>query len=119
MAETVNGTLWGGLALAEVDGRVGVMGAWLLNACGGSSIGALINGGLHLFEELVNVHQVVLGSQVGQREGILVLWHVSAVVASMAVNRNKRWTCLDILGDTATMDWNSLKGHQSLSNLSI
>jgi hypothetical protein len=48
-----------------------------------------------------------------------VLWHVSAVVASMTVNRNQRWTSLDVLRDTTTMDWDSLKGHQSLSNLSI
>lgn len=48
-----------------------------------------------------------------------MLWHVSAVVASMTVNRDQRWPSLDVLGDTTTMDWDSLKGHQSLSNLSI
>lgn len=97
VAETVNSGLWGGVTLAEIDGRVGVVRTWLLNACGSSSIGALIHGRLHLLEELINVHQVVLGSQVREREGILMLWHVSAVVASMSVHGNQRWTSLDIL----------------------
>jgi len=64
VADTVNSSLWGRVALAEVDGRVGVVSTWLLDACSSSSIGALIHGRLHLLEELINVHQVVLGSQV-------------------------------------------------------
>jgi hypothetical protein len=56
VAETVNSSLWWRVALPKVDGRVGVVSTWLLNACGGSSIGALVHGRLHLFEELINVH---------------------------------------------------------------
>jgi hypothetical protein len=56
VAETVNSCLWGRVALAEVDGRVGVVSTWLLNACGSSRIGALIHGRLHLLEKLINVH---------------------------------------------------------------
>lgn len=64
----------------------------LLDSRSRGSIGALIYSGLHLLEELVDVHQVVLCSQVGQRKSILMLRHVTVVttatVVSVAINRN-------------------------------
>lgn len=66
----------------------------LLNSGSRGGIGALIYSGLHLLEELVDIHQVVLRSQVGQRKSILMLRHVTmvatAAVVSVAINRNQR-----------------------------
>jgi hypothetical protein len=61
VAEVVKG-LWRRVALTEVDAGVGIVGPWLLNTGRGSSIGAFVNGRLHLLQELINVHEIVLGS---------------------------------------------------------
>lgn len=63
MSKLVEGLRWR-VALAEVDGRVCVVGTWLLNSSSGCGIGTLVDGGLHLLQELIDVHQIVLGSQV-------------------------------------------------------
>jgi hypothetical protein len=94
VAEIVHGCLRRRVALAEVDGRVGVVRTRLLDASCCRRIGAFIHSGLHLLQELVDVHQVILGPQVGQRQGILMLRHVTVVTTStamsMAINRNER-----------------------------
>jgi hypothetical protein len=110
------------VALAEVDGLVGVVGAWLLDSCGGGCVRALVHGGLHLLQELIDIHQIVLGSQVGHRwESILMCWHWACVtsMSTMAFDRDHRGSSRDIIGKTTSMDRNALELHQSLSNLSI
>jgi hypothetical protein len=66
----------------------------LLDASCCGSIGALIHSGLHLLQELIDVHQVILGSQVWQWQGILMLRYVTVVAAAaaaaMTVNRDQR-----------------------------
>jgi len=41
------------------------------------------------------------------------------VVTTVAINRNERRTGLDVFGDTATLNWKSLQGHQTLANLVV
>lgn len=56
---------------ARVEGVLRVH-AWLLNASSGSAIRVLVDGGLQLLEEAVDVLQIVLGASVGhgQRVGL-------------------------------------------------
>jgi len=53
------------MTLAEVDSRVGVVRTRLLDTSCCCCVGTLIHSRLHLLQELVDVHQVILGSQVG------------------------------------------------------
>ena len=62
VAQTMESSLWWRVALTEVDSLMSVMSTWLLNTGGSSSIRALVYGRLHLLEELINVHEIVLGS---------------------------------------------------------
>lgn len=108
------------MALAEVDTGMSVVGSWLLDTGCCCGIGVLVDGRLHLLKELIDVHEIGLGADSWQGESILVLRHVSTVVVTaVAINRNQRWSGWDVLGDSTTMDWKSLKGHQALADLSI
>lgn len=62
VAQTMESSLWWRVALTEVDSLMSVMSTWLLNTGSSSSIRALVYGRLHLLEELINVHEIVLGS---------------------------------------------------------
>lgn len=104
---------------AEAKGLVGVVSTWLLDTSSGSSVGvgALVDGGLHLLEELINVHQVGFGSKVGHgRESVLLL---RKPMTSMAIHSNHGWASWHVVGDGATVKRNTLEGNQSLANLSI
>lgn len=101
VTEVVQGRLWRRVALTEVDTRVGVVSTWLLDTSGCSSIGVFIHGRLHLLQELVNIHQVVLGSNVRERQCILVLRNGATAVASvMAINRNHLWASMHVVKST-------------------
>lgn len=90
--------------MSEVDSLVGVVGTWLLNARCSCGIRALIDGRLHLLKELIDIHQVILGSQVRHRwKSVLVLRHWASV-SSMAIHRDHLRSSWDILGYAATMD---------------
>lgn len=119
MAEVVESLRWR-VALAKVDTSVSVVCSWLLDTscCGG--IGVLIDGRLHLLKELVNVHEIGLGANSWQWKSVLVLRHVGTVmVTAMAVNRNQSRTGWNVLGNTTAVNWESLEGHQALTDLSI
>ena len=117
--EALESSLGRRVALTEVDGLVSVMGTWLLHTSSGSSIRALVNGRLHLLQELIDVHQIILRSQVGHwRKSILVLWHWASV-AAMAFNRNHCRTSRNVVGQTTSLDGDALKLHQALANLSV
>jgi hypothetical protein len=74
--------------LAKVDPRVSVVSSWLLDASCSCSVGVLIHGRLHLLQKLIDVHQIILSSQVWKRQSILVLWHRTTVTSVMAVDWN-------------------------------
>jgi hypothetical protein len=119
MSEAMESGLWRGVGLAEVDGGVGVVCSWLLDTSCCCSVGVLIDGRLHLLQELVNVHEIRLGAYSGQWKSVLVLRHMSTVVSAMAINRNQRWTRWNVLGDSTSVDRKSLQSHQALADLSI
>lgn len=99
------------MALAEVDTSVGVVGTWLLDASGGSGVGVLVHGRLHLLQELVDVHQVVLGSHVGKGQSVLVLRHGTAVTAVVTtVDRHHLRGRVHVF-EAAAMDRNTRKTH--------
>jgi len=91
VAQSVQSSLRRRVALAEVYTRVSVMSTWLLNSSCSCGVGVLIDSGLHLFQELIDVHQVILRSQVWQGQGVLV-WHWTAVASVMTINRNHGWS---------------------------
>lgn len=102
------------------------MSTRLLNASSCSRVGALIHSGLHLLQELVDVHQVILGPQVWQWQSILVLRHVTVVTTtaaaamSVAIDRNQRRPGGNVIGrNSAAMDGNVLQSNQSLSDLLV
>jgi hypothetical protein len=43
------------MALAEVETLVLIVRAWLVNTSGSSSVGAFIDSGLHLVQEIVDI----------------------------------------------------------------
>lgn len=95
----------GRVSCAVTQGTLDVVGTRLGNSCGGHVFITLVDGGLHLLQELVNVHQVSFGAQIahgGQMVGLgrdgsgglvatmaatdadhgrhgLVLWHCTTV----------------------------------------
>ena len=110
------------MALTEVDGLVSVMSTWLLDSSGGSSVRALIDGRLHLLQKLINVHQIILGSQVWHRwKSVLMLWHGASMtsMASMAFNRNHCGSSRNVVGESASGDGNALELHKTLTHLGI
>jgi hypothetical protein len=90
-----------------------------LDTSGRSGVAVLIDSGLHLLEELINVHEISLGTNSGQWKSILVLRLVSTVVTAVTINRYQRWTSWNVIRDAATVDWKTLQCHQALANLSI
>ena len=119
VTQTLESSLGRRVTLSEVDSLVSVVGTWLLNACCSCSIGALIDGRLHLLEELIDVHQIILGSQVGHRwESVLVLRHWPSV-SSLTIHRNHLRSSWNVLGNGSTVHHVALQSHQSLANLVI
>lgn len=59
-AEVLGRGLGGGLRLSEAHGLVRVVASGLVDAGGGGGAGALVDGGLHLVEEVVDVEEVAL-----------------------------------------------------------
>ena len=68
-----------------------------MNASSGGSIGALIDGRLHLLKELINVHQVVLGSQVWHWWKSIVMG--SNAVATVTIDGNHLRASWDVVTD--------------------
>jgi hypothetical protein len=62
-AETVESLRWG-LAVPEVDGLVGVVCSGMLDTSWCCGAGTLIDSRLHLFQELIDVHEIVLGPEI-------------------------------------------------------
>lgn len=91
LPKTMKSSLRRRVALTEVHTGVSVVSAWLLDSRGGCGVGVFIDGRLHLLQELVDVHQVSLGSQVWQGQGVLVLWHGTAMTSMMIIKRNHGW----------------------------
>lgn len=92
VAQAVQSSLRRRMALAEVDTRVSVVVAWLLDSSGSRCVGVLIDGRLHLLQELINVHQIILGSQVWQWQGVLVLWHWTTMASVVTIDSNHGWS---------------------------
>lgn len=113
VAETLE-VLWRRVAMAVGLSSVGVVRTGLLNTSGCGRVGALIDGGLHLLQELVDVQEVVLGSQVGHWwEGILMLGDGTTATTSVAmavtVDRDHRWASRHVVGHAASLDRNALE----------
>lgn len=105
------------MALSEVDGLVSVVCTWLLDTSCSCGVRTLVDSRLHLFEELIDVHQIILGPQVGHRwESVLVLRHWASV-SSMAVDRHQLRSSWKIFGESSIV--NALELHQSLTNLVV
>lgn len=121
VGEVVDRGLGRRMALTEVDSCVGVVSAWLLDTSCGGSIGVLVDRRLHLLKELIDARQIALGSQVGQWQGVLVLGNMTMMTtaATMTIDRNKSWCRHVVRSNTATLDRNTLKSNQSLTNLVI
>jgi len=68
---------------------------------------------------LINVHEIILGSQAWQWEGILVLGHGGMVVTPVTIDRNERWGGVDVFRKTAPLDGDSLQRHQPLAHLRV
>jgi len=80
VTKTLESSLGRRVALSKIDSLVRIVSTWLLNACCSCSVGALIDSRLHLLEELIDVHQIILGSQVRHRwESVLMLGHGASV----------------------------------------
>lgn len=117
MAKTVESSLRWRVALSKVDGLVSVVVTWLLDTSCSSSIRALVDSRLHLLKELINVHQIILGSQVGHRwESVLVLRHWASV-SSVTIDRHQLRASWKIFGKSSVV--NALELHQSLPNLVV
>ena len=105
--------------MSEVDGLMSVVCSRLLDTCCCGGVRTLVDGRLHLLQELINVHEIVLGSKIWHWwECILMLGHWTTVT-SVAINRNHGWAGWHVIRNSSTMDWDSLQSHQSLSDLSI
>jgi hypothetical protein len=73
---------------------------------------------LHLLKELIDVHQIILGSQIGHRwESVLVLRHWASV-SPVTIHRNQLRPSWNILGKGSTVHI-ALQSHQSLVNLVV
>jgi hypothetical protein len=70
---------------------------------------------LHLLQKLINVHQIILGSQVRQWESVLVLWDWTTMTANMD-HLGTRW---NVLRKASALNWKALKSHQALANLGV
>jgi hypothetical protein len=88
VTKTVESSLGWRVALSEVDGVGSVVIAGLLDTSCSCGVRALVDSRLHLLEELIDVHQIILSSQVGHRwESVLVLRHW-APVSTVAIDRH-------------------------------
>jgi hypothetical protein len=105
--------------MAVCLGRVGVMGSGLLDTSSCGRVGALVDGGLHLLEELVDVEEVGLGPQIGhRRESILMLGHGGAA-ASVTTDRHHGRAGGHVIRHPSALDWDTLEEGEAVSNLSI
>jgi hypothetical protein len=63
---------------------------------------------LHLLKELIDVHQIILGSQIGHwRQSIMVLWHGTAMT-SVAINRDQLGSSWEVVGKSTSVNWDAL-----------
>ena len=62
------------VAESEAINRLGV-DTRLLHASSGSRVAGLVDGGLELLKEAINILKIALGASVGQRKRVAVLGH--------------------------------------------
>ena len=94
------------------------MASGLVDAGGGGGAGALVDGGLHLVEEVVDVEEVALGLQVGHWEGVVWLRHrgdAGAVTASYG-HQGLRG---HVVNQGSALDGEAVKVHEALADLGI
>lgn len=118
-AEVLGRGLGGGVRLPEAHGLVRVVAAGLVDAGGGGGAGALVDGGLHLVEEVVDVEEVALRLQVGHGERVVRLWHRGdawAVTASSYCHQRLRGHVVD---QGSALDGKAVKVHQALADLGV
>lgn len=117
MAKTVESSLRWRVALSEIDGLVSIVCAWLLNTSCSCGVRALVDSRLHLLQKLIDVHQIILGSQVGHRwESVLMLRHWASV-SSVAIDRHQLRSRWKIFGKSSIVY--ALELHQPLANLVV
>lgn len=118
MAEALE-MLWRRVAMAVDLGRVGVVGAGLLDTSSRGRVGALVDGGLHLLQELVDIEEIGLGSQVGHgRERVLVLGHGRAACA-VATDRHHGRAGRHVVMHSPALDRDTLEEGEAVSDLSV
>lgn len=105
--------------MSEVHGLVCVVASGLVDAGGSGGAGALVDGGLHLVEEVVDVEEVALGLQVGHWEGVVRLGHrgdAGAVPASSYCHQGLRG---HVVNQGSALDGEAVKLHQALADLGV
>lgn len=118
MAEAVE-VLRRGTAVAVAISCAGVVSAGLLDASSSSRVRALVDRGLHLLQEVVDVEEIRLGSQVRHwREGVLVLGH-GRTAASVAVDRHHRRARWHVVRHAACLDRHALQEGQAAADFSV
>jgi hypothetical protein len=96
-----------------------IVRAGLVDTSGGSCVGALVDGALHLLQDLVNLDQVGLGANVGHGRQLVVLGVRSAVLGPMTVHTNHSRS-RHVLAHMSSVDGEgAMQGHQPLANLSV
>lgn len=95
-----------------------VVSSGLLDACGCGAIGVLIDSALELLQELVNVEEVALGSQVRQRQRV-------GVVHRWMRRLGDHCATVTVLGHTGRLvatedgELNTLETHQALADIVV
>jgi hypothetical protein len=98
---------------------VGVVASWLVDAGGCGGAGALVDGGLHLIEEVVDVEEVALRLQVRHWERVVRLRHrgdARTVTTTSYCHQGLRG---HVVNQGSALDGEAVKVHQALADLGV
>lgn len=105
--------------MPEAHGLVGVVASGLVDAGGGGGAGALVDGGLHLVEEVVDVEKIALRLQIGHRERVVRLWHRGDARAVSATSNRHQGLRGHVVNQGSALDGEAVKVHQALADLRV
>ena len=96
-----------------------VVASGLVDASCRGGAGALVDGGLHLVEEVIDVEEVVLGLQVGHREGVVGLGHRGDAGAVSTTSYCHQGLRGHVVNQGSALDGEAVELHQALADLGV
>ncbi len=118
-SDVLSGSLGRTLTLTEVGRLVSVVTSWEVDACSCSCSGVVVDGGLHLVQEVVDIDKIALGSEIWHRERVVRLRERSRNTTALTTDSNHLLSWHILINESAVLDRKSMQSHQALANLRI